>query len=163
MKKVYKSLLIIITAIFIGINTDPIMAAPTAAPVKSSTAPAVHYINVSPVEVVNNPGKYLNKNITFNAEFVSFSSLGLDYKPAFRDSEKYIGILIKRDDTPNHVIPLSEMKIFIKREVAEKNIDLEQGDKIKLSGKVFSNALGDVWFDADIFKVISQQNKSNTK
>ena len=109
--------------------------------------------------MVNNPAKYLNKNITFNADFVAFTSLGLDYKPAFRDGTKYIGILIKRDDVKNHVIPLSEMKIFLSRDMAEKHVDLETGDKIKISGTVFSTALGDPWVDIKEFNVLTQKKK----
>lgn len=101
---------------------------------------------VSPLAVVNNPKYYLNKTITMNAKFDKFSTLGLDYKPAFRSSENYISFLIQRDDT-EHDIPLSEMKLFLKREVAEKMIDLKTNDEIKVEGLVFSDALGDTWVD----------------
>ncbi len=127
---------------------------------KTAVKPAVKETTVSPVAVVNNPDAYLNKTITFNAEFVAYSSLGLDYKPAFRDGSKYISILIKRDDVSNHTIPLSEMKIFVTREEAEKHVDLEQGDKIKITGTVFSTALGDPWVDVKTFTVLSQKNKT---
>lgn len=127
--------------------------------VKSAQSNVVQlYTPVSPLDVVCTPSKYLNKNIKFNAEFIAFSSLGLDYKPAFRDSAKYIGLLIKRDDTAKE-IPLSEMKIFMTRELAEKNVDLEAGDKISVSGKVFSTALGDPWVDVNAISVISKKNK----
>lgn len=114
---------------------------------------------ISPLEAVKNPAKYLNKTISFNAEFVSYSALGLDYKPAYRDAANYIGILIKRDDVCDHVIPLSEMKIFIKRETAEKHTDLEAGDKVKITGTVFSNALGDPWVDVKSFTVVEKKKK----
>lgn len=119
--------------------------------------------SVSPLEVVNCPSKYLNKEISFDAEFVSYTSLGLDYKPAFRDGTKYIGILINRSDAVNHVIPLSEMKIFLTREMAEKNIDIDTGDKIRISGRVFSTALGDPWVDVNSFTVLSKKEKNNNK
>lgn len=134
-----------------------------AAPAKTTNSATVAAINVLPTDVVKNPEKYLNKNITFNADFISYSSLGLDYKPALKESEKYIGILIQRNDVIDHVIPLSEMKIFITREEAEKHLDLEQGDKIKITGKVFSTALGDPWVDVKTFTVLSQKNKKNNK
>ncbi len=121
---------------------------------------SVAYLNVSPVEVVNYPSRYLNKNITFKAELVAFTSLGLDYKPAYRDPAKYIGVLIKRPDVVGHTVPLSEMKIFITREVAEKNMDADAGDIIKISGNVFSTALGDPWVDATSFSII--EKKENT-
>lgn len=137
------------------------------APVKPTLKPAlaknqtVAYLTVNPVDVVNYPTKYLNKNISFTGELVAFTSLGLDYKPAYRDPAKYIGVLIKRPDVVGHTIPLSEMKIFITREVAEKNMDADAGDKIKVSGKVFSTALGDPWVDATSFSIIEKKEKSN--
>ena len=42
-----------------------------------------------------------------------------------------------------------------KKEVAEKNIDLDAGDEIEFTGKVFSTALGDPWMDVDSFKVLT--------
>lgn len=114
---------------------------------------------VSPVEVVKCPEKYLNRDITFNAEFVAFTSLGLDYKPAFKDSTKNIGVLIRRDDVLDHVIPLSEMKIFLTRELAEKNMEIEAGDKVKITGRVFSTALGDPWVEVKTFTVTSKKAK----
>ena len=80
-------------------------------------------IYVKPLTVVNSPSTYLNKSIILNAKFDKFSTLGLDYKPAMKSSEDYISFLIKRDDTGFN-IPLSEMKLFLKRDVAEKFIDL---------------------------------------
>lgn len=101
---------------------------------------------VQPLAVVNNPRAYLDKTITLNAKFDKFSTLGLDYKPAFRSSDNYISFLIKRDDT-KYDVPLSEMKLFILREEAEKFIDLKTDDEISITGKVFSDALGDTWID----------------
>ena len=118
---------------------------------------------VSPVAIVNNPSLYLNKRVSFSGEFVSFTSLGLDYKPAFRDGTKYIGILMKRPDVADHTVPLSELKMFMTRELAEKNIDIDTGDTFKLTGKVFSTALGDPWLDITEFKIISQKNKQEDK
>lgn len=119
---------------------------------------------VSPLSIVANPDKFLNKTVTFTGDFVAFTSLGLDYKPAFRDGAKYIGMLIKRDDVKNHVIPLSELKMFVLREEAEKHTDIEQGDKVKITGKVFSTALGDPWFDITSFEVLTKkENKAEKK
>ncbi len=160
-----KSIKVIITVISLayltGFNTNynEVQAATNV----KQTAPAVSYMLVSPVDVVDTPNDYLNKDITFNAEFVAYTSLGLDYKPALRDSAKYIGVLIKRDNVKDHVIPLSEMKIFLKREVAEKHIDLDAGDKIKISGKVFSTALGDPWVDVKVFDVLTKKEKTAEK
>ena len=113
------------------------------------------YTTVNPVVMVNNPKPYLNKDIKFRAKFDKYSTLGLDYKPAFRSSEKFITFLIQRNDVTTHNIPLSELKIFLDRSEAEKYIDLNSGDEIEVCGHIFSNALGDVWMDADKFTVIS--------
>lgn len=130
----------------------------------ASVKPAVvNYIEVCPLDIVANPDFYLNKDVTFTAEYVSFSALGLDYKPAFRDSQKYIGILIKRPDVISNIIPLSEMKIFVSRDIAEKHLDIEPKDIIKLSGNVFSTALGDPWFDVKEFTVVKSSAKSAKK
>ena len=39
------------------------------------------------------------------------------------------------------------MKLFIKREEAEKHIELKTNDEIQITGTVFSDALGDAWID----------------
>lgn len=163
MKKVYTNCikllcLIMLTATFIS-NGNISYSAPATA-VKQNVTASQTALNVTPSAVVNNPEKYLNKTITFTADFIAFTSLGLDYKPALRDAGKYIGILIKRDDVSDHVIPLSEMKIFLDRETAEKHVDLDQGDKIKITGTVFSTALGDPWVDVKSFTVLTQKNKN---
>jgi hypothetical protein len=132
--------------------------APVTLDSKTSVSPS-SYQDVRAVDVVANASKYLNKRIRVRAKFDKFSILGLDYKPAFRSSEKYISFLIKREDVTDHTIPLSEMKIFLPRTEAEKHIDLDEGDEIEFSGLVFSNALGDVWVDVEDFKVLTVKNK----
>ena len=109
-------------------------------------------IYVKPLTVVNSPKTYINKMIIMEAKFDKFSTLGLDYKPAFKSSEEYISFLIKRDDTSFN-IPLSEMKLFIKRKTAEKFIDLKTNDEIEIKGVVFSDALGDAWVDVNELKI----------
>lgn len=118
------------------------------------------YQQANPLDIVENPSKYLNKHIKIKAKFDKFTTLGLDYKPAYRSSEKYITFLIKRDNVIGHTVPLSEMKNFIDRKTAEKYIDLKPGDEIEYSGVVFSKALGDVWIDVEKFNVLSQQSKA---
>ena len=166
MKKIIKTFILILAIFSVIIGFDNVNAAQNEVitlKTKQNTVaqkPVATVTNfVSPVEVVNNPNKYLNKDITFNAEFVAFTALGLDYKPAFKDSTKNIGVLIRRNDVLDHVIPLSEMKIFVTREVAEKNVELEAGDKIRITGKVFSTALGDPWVEAKTFTVTSKKAK----
>ncbi|MBQ9688469.1 hypothetical protein IJV79_02400, partial [bacterium] len=105
---------------------------------------------------------YLNKKIKVVAKFDKFSALGLDYKPAYRSSEEYITFLIKRDDVVNYVVPLSEMKNFLPRKLAEKYIDLKPGDDIEYVGTVFSDALSDTWVDVESFKVVNEVFKEKT-
>lgn len=136
---------------------NPIIPAATKAIV---TTPVKNYSSVNPVVMVNNPKPYLNQNIKFKAKFDKYSTLGLDYKPAFRSSEKFITVLIQRNDVQTHNVPLSELKIFLDRKEAEKHIDLNSGDEIEIAGHIFSNALGDVWMDAEQFTVINAQPKA---
>ena len=128
-----------------------------------STVSASAANTVKSLDVVRNPKLYLNKVIVMNATFDKFSTLGLDYKPAMRSSQDYIGILIKRDDVIDHTVPLSEMKMFLKRDLAEKNINLESDDKIQITGKVFSTALGDPWIDVTDIKVLKKAVKTDNK
>lgn len=141
------------------IGTNPFIPETTRqiASTQKTVAPQVTYMMVDPVDMVNNPMKYLNKDVKFKAKFDKFATLGLDYKPAFRSSEKFITFLIQRGDVTTHNVPLSELKIFLDRKEAEKHIDLNSGDEIEVSGHVFSNALGDVWMDAKQFVVITQK------
>lgn len=124
---------------------------------KSTQTAAI--INTTSLNIVQNPAKYLNKTVKMQATFDKFSTLGLDYSKAKRESTKYISILIQRDDVVDHNIPLSEMKLFIKKEMAEKHIDLDAGDKIELTAKEFSTALGDPWLDVEELKVIKKVKK----
>lgn len=158
--------LTIILALILGIN---VYAATTSNHIAVNTISAAqqqtvqNYITVNPLDVVARPNFYLNKNIKIKAKFDKFSTLGLDYKPAMRSSEKYISFLIQRPDVTDHNIPLSELKIFLNRDEAEKHIDLNSGDIIEFTGKVFSNALGDPWMDVDKFTVISTKPKTDNK
>mgnify|MGYP007070309071 CR=1 FL=1 len=140
---------------------DEAVAQPSAVQNSTVQTQPVATIKVLPLAVVNSPKAYLNKNIVMEATFDKFSTLGLDYKPAFKSSEDYISFLIKRDDT-EYNIPLSEMKLFLQRKKAEKFIDLKTDDKIEIKGIVFSDALGDVWVDVtDI--TITQKAPENDK
>lgn len=128
-------------------------------------APRIEYVNatfVKPIQIVQNPSKFLNQNIKMNATFDKFSTLGLDYKKALRESKDYIGFLIQRDDVLDHNIPLSEMKLFLKRDYAEKFIDLETGDRIEITGQVFSDALGDAWIDVNNIAVLKKAKAEET-
>jgi len=169
-----KTKLILLSAIIsigLGLGTNAAVKsikAPAKTPVKVEVvvkpetlkkADAPVYESVKSLDVAANPTKYLNKKIKIKAKFDKFSTLGLDYKPAFKSSEKYITFLIKRDDVLDHTIPLSEMKNFLERDTAEKYIDLSSGDEIEYSGTVFSDALGDTWINVDKFTVLTQKSK----
>lgn len=123
---------------------------------------AVQAVKAAPLAVVSNPKGYLNKTILMNAKFDKFSTLGLDYKPAFKSSESYISFLIKRDDT-SFDIPLSEMKLFLKRDTAEEFIDLKTNDEIEIKGVVFSDALGDAWVDVQEMKITKKAPEEDKK
>lgn len=161
MKKRLSVLLSILFAVIIGFSTYSVATEPSTPPCEIEVSqpkqetkqvkqePVVPLTNlVNPLNVVKAPNNYLNKRINVSAKFNKFSTLGLDYKPAMRSSENYISFLIFRPDTDKK-IPLPEMKLFIKRNLAEKYIELKEGDNIQFSGVVFSNSLGDVWIDVD--------------
>jgi len=129
---------------------------------KTSTPVAKEFLTVNPLDLVNNPKKFMNKNIKMQAQFVKFTTLGLDYDKAMRSSQDYISVLIKRPDVAKkYTIPLSELKLIIKRDAAEKLIDMESGDKIEITGKVFSSALNDPW--VDVYKLTSLESKTASK
>ena len=48
------------------------------------------YPSVNPLVIVAYPQKYLNRQVKIKGKFDKFSTLGLDYAPAMRSSEKYI-------------------------------------------------------------------------
>ncbi len=120
-------------------------------------------INTTALAIVASPEKFLNKTVKMQATFDKFSTLGLDYSKALRKSTDYIGILIQRDDVIDHNIPLSEMKLFLTKTLAEKHIDLDTGDKIEITAKVFSTALNDPWLDVTDLKVILKAKKDEEK
>lgn len=170
--KIKKIILVMMISLGLGVGANSVVQSqvktPVKAPVKTqqmTTKPSqpCPYLETKSLDVVANPTMYLGKRVKIRATFDKFSTLGLDYKPAFRSSEKYISFLIKRDDVKNHTIPLSEMKIFMKRDEAEKYIELSPGDIVEFCGTVFSDALGDAWVDVEKFTVISSKPKDSTK
>ena len=98
------NLLLAVYFIFNAIDVQAAVQTPSKPTVKKQV-PSVAYLSVSPLDVVNYPAKYLNKNITFDAELVAFTSLGLDYKPAYRDPLKYMKSRVHmcRSDTRQHI------------------------------------------------------------
>lgn len=165
MKKFKIITLALVISLGTGLTINKVCSQTTTPTIVRAAVPQqqapIEYVSVNPLDVVANPYRYLRRNIKIKAKFDKFSTLGLDYSPAMRSSEKYISFLIQRPDMTSHDIPLSELKIFLKKEVAEKNIDLDAGDEIEFTGKVFSTALGDPWMDVDSFKVLTKSLKKN--
>lgn len=166
MNKIKTLILIIAVAAGLTVCSEPVptklLVNPSAGSQVSSTQTS-NCTLVNPLDLVARPNFYLNKNIKIKAKFDKFSTLGLDYKPAMKSSEKYISFLIQRPDVTNHNIPLSELKLFLDRTEAEKYIELNSGDIVEFSGKVFSTALGDPWMEVTSFNVISTKPKTETK
>ena len=159
MKKFKIITLALIISLGTGLTINKVCSQTTTPTIVRADVPQqqapVEYVSVNPLDVVANPYRYLRRNIKIKAKFDKFSTLGLDYKPAFKSSEEYISFLIKRDDT-SYDIPLSELKLFIKRDEAEKFIDLKSNDEISITGTVFSDALGDAWVDVKSLKIIKK-------
>ncbi|MBR1754694.1 hypothetical protein IJ732_07660 [bacterium] len=149
-----KKLIALLIGLTVTFSTVAIGAKVKTQPVKVQAPAAIQTVNA--LDVVACPTKYLNKKIKVKAKFDKFSTLGLDYKPAYKSSEDYITFLIKRDDVVNYVVPLSEMKNFLPRKIAEKYIDLKPGDEIEYVGTVFSDALSDTWVEVESFEVIKE-------
>lgn len=167
--KIQTILLASIITISIGIgvsaevkNVKTKSKAPVAVSKPVTTTPDSILAYTNPLDIVANPTKYLYKKVKIKAKFDKFSTLGLDYKPAFKSSEKFITFLIKRNDVQNYTVPLSEMKNFLNRDIAEKYIDLKPGDEIEYTGVVFSDALSDAWINVDTFKVLNESLKEKT-
>ncbi len=160
MKKINIVTLALLLSLGFGIGVNSVNSQ-TTTPVAPYSQ--VQYERVNALDVVANPSKYLHRNIKIKGKFDKFSTLGLDYPAAMRSSEKFITFLIQRPDVTDHNIPLSEMKIFLKKDIAEKNIDLDAGDEVEFTGRVFSTALGDAWIDVDTFNVLTKKNPSKTE
>ncbi|MDH4379911.1 MAG: hypothetical protein QE263_08405 [Vampirovibrionales bacterium] len=136
-------------------------AKPTEAALKVAAAVPQ---TVSPLDLVKSPDTYLNKTVLMDATFNSFGTLGLDYKKALRDGNKYLSVIILRPDVDHHTIPLSELKLFVARKNSEPLMDLETGDEVRIKGIVFSAALGDPWVDVDTITVLHKApNKEKSK
>lgn len=158
-KKLTTTIFLFFALFLINANHDLMFATPQDKQVKSATVQQEKPINTTCLNVVASPNKYLNKTVKMQATFDKFSTLGLDYSKALRKSTDYIGILVQRDDVVNHSIPLSEMKLFMKKDMAQKYIDLDSGDKIEITAKVFSTALNDPWLDIQKITVIQKVKK----
>lgn len=154
-----RNLSILVLSLFIlFFGASNINAVEGQTPQPKQTVQQDYFISVKALDVVKNSNKYVNKKVRIKATFDKFTNLGLDYSPAMRSSQDYISFLILRDDVGENVIPLSEMKLFLTRKMAEKFIDLETGDKIQIEGTIFSSALSDAWIDVSKITIISKKN-----
>ncbi len=130
----------------------------------TQTVPFEMYKHVDSLDLVANPSKYMNKRIKIKAKFDKFSALGLDYPPAARDAKTYISFLIKRENVKGYNIPLSELKLILKRDYAEKElVNLEAGDDIEIYGSVFCAALGDPWVDVEKVTILTPKPNKEKK
>ncbi|MBO5947369.1 hypothetical protein J6Q66_00860 [bacterium] len=156
MKKNLSILVLSLFILFFGASNINAVEGQNSQP--KQTVQQDYFVSVKALDVVKNSNKYLNKKVRIKATFDKFTNLGLDYSPAMRSSQDYISFLILRDDVGENVIPLSEMKLFLTRKMAEKFIDLETGDKIQIEGTVFSSVLSDAWIDVSKITIISKKN-----
>ncbi|MEB3245638.1 MAG: hypothetical protein VKJ06_06615 [Vampirovibrionales bacterium] len=144
--------------------TDKAATKPAVAPATGSACiieqtPCSQYATVTPLDLVRSPGDYLEKPVRFEAEFSTFTMLGLDYSRAKRDSRDYYGLTVRRPDVKHHVIPLPELKLFAKRKENEDKdpwLELERGDQILVYGKVFATALREPWMDIQRIDVLKK-------
>ena len=163
MKKLILNIFIVLCVV-VGVNASNNAISQTTPKASTATVQAPESASyVVPLEILNNAQKYLNKPVKIEAKFNRFTTLGLDYPKALRSSEHYISFIVQRNDVTDHDVPLSEMKLFMKRELAESYIELDTNDKIKIDGVMFSNALGDVWVDVNKIQIVEKAKKNENK
>ena len=130
------------------------------APIETSKT----YRNTDALDIVKSPKVYYRNYVKITGKVDKFSTLGLDYNVIKKDSKDYISFLIKREDVKDYNIPLSELKLIVKRDYAEKElINLEPGDEIKILGRVFSLALGDPWIEVDKVEYVKKEKIEDKK
>ncbi len=118
--------------------------------------------NVTIDQLIEKPKEYLGKNVRFTGDFASFCTLALNYKPAYRPQKTHISFLVRKPDSK---VPMSELKLALpipKETDKVKNkllTSLKDGDKIEMTGKVFSTALEEPWVDVINLKRLSEAKK----
>ena len=163
-----KIIILLCAILFFGMQAQTIANETVEATTENVTPSIViiekEYKIVAPLELVATPAKYMNKKIKLHAKFDKFATLGLDYPPANRDTKNHISFLIKRENVTNYNIPLSELKLILKRDYAEKElVNLEAGDEIDIYGTVFCMALGDPWVDVEKVVILTPKTNKDTK
>ena len=100
MKKFKIITLALIISLGTGLTINKVCSQTTTPTIVRAAVPQqqapVEYVSVNPLDVVANPYRYLRRNIKIKAKFDKFSTVGLDYSPAMRSSEKYISYLNQR-------------------------------------------------------------------
>jgi hypothetical protein len=120
-------------------------------------------VMVTPKELISNPKVYQKKNVQLQGVVSGFSALGLDYPRVKFPAKDYVTLVIYRQDVPEQFkIPLTELKLFLKRDVIKDIKRLGQGDTISLQGTVVSDALGDAWVDVAKITVLKSVQKEDT-
>ncbi len=137
--------------------------APVSSVKATPKAPEAVLQSVQAVDLLKDPQLYLNKKVAFEGTFNSFSNVGLDYKKAMRSSKDFVSIIIRRPDVTDHTIPLAELKLIFPRKKSEDVMHLESGDKIKITGSVFSTALNEPWVDVSDVKVLQKLKPAKAK
>jgi hypothetical protein len=133
--------------------------APTVA---KPVASLPNVISVTPKELVSNPKVYQKKNVQLQGVVSGFSALGLDYPRVNYSAKDYVTLLIYRDDVPDQFkIPLTELKLLLKRDVIKDIKRLGQGDTVALQGTVVSDALGDAWVEVGKLTVLKSVQKDD--
>jgi len=134
--------------------------------IKAEIEPDVPLTNVNavtPDSLIEKPKEFLGKNVKFTADFAGFCTLALNYKPAFRPQKTHISFLVRKTETK---VPLSELKLALpipKETDKTKNkllTSLKDGDKLEVTGKVFSTALDEPWVDVLAIKRLSEAKKT---
>jgi hypothetical protein len=146
----------------------PVTQAATPAKKVAVPAPAKavvslpNIITVTPKELVSNPKVYQKKNVQLQGVVSGFSALGLDYPKVNYSAKDYVTLVIYRQDVPEQFqIPLTELKLFLKRDVIKDIKRLGQGDTISLQGTVVSDALGDAWVEVGKLTVLKSVQKDD--
>jgi hypothetical protein len=143
-----------------AIRSAMVSSAKTSAKQAAKPAAPVKVITLTPRELLASPAVYKQKTVQMQGVVAGFSALGLDYPPVKFDAKDYVTLLLYRGDVPEGFqIPLSELKLFVKRDVLKDVKRLGQGDSVSIQGTVVSDALGDAWVNVSRLIVVKSVQK----
>ena len=128
MKKIYSLILTFIIAQALSVTVSAqaqvnVQAVENNIRAIATNAPVLNTYN-EPLTIVNDVDNFLNRPVRIQAKFDKFTTLGLDYPPAMRKSEDFISFMVQRNDVVDHNVPLSELKLFMKRKYAEGEVNI---------------------------------------